>query len=109
MGSYVYDFTEGGRGLADLLGDKGASLAEMACMGLPVPPGFTITAEACRVYLATGEPPEGLDREIGKHLAALERAAGKRLGQVDNPLLLSVRAGRGAPRRARWRPSWTSA
>ncbi|AYV25307.1 Pyruvate, phosphate dikinase [Streptomyces sp. ADI95-16] len=95
MGSYVYDFTEGGRGLADLLGDKGASLAEMACMGLPVPPGFTITAEACRVYLATGEPPEGLDREIGKHLAALERAAGKRLGQVDNPLLLSVRAGAG--------------
>lgn len=95
MGSYVYDFTEGGRGLAGLLGDKGASLAEMACMGLPVPPGFTITAEACRVFLATGEPPEGMDREIGEHLAALERAAGKRLGQVDNPLLLSVRAGAG--------------
>lgn len=93
MGSYVYDFAEGGRDMADLLGDKGANLAEMARMGLPVPPGFTITAEACRVFLATGEPPEGLHREVGQHLAALERAAGKRLGQVDDPLLLSVRSG----------------
>lgn len=93
MGSYVCDFAEGGRGMADLLGDKGANLAEMARMGLPVPPGFTITAEACRVFLATGEPPEGLHREVGEHLAALARAAGKRLGQVDNPLLLSVRSG----------------
>lgn len=93
MGPCVYDFAEGGRGMADLLGDKGANLAEMARMGLPVPPGFTITAEVGRVFLATGEPPEGLYREVGKHLAALERAAGKRLGQVDNPLLLSVRSG----------------
>ncbi len=92
MGSYVYDFAEGGRDMADLLGDKGANLAEMARMGLPVPPGFTITTEACRDFLATGEPPEDLDRQIGEHLAALESASGKRLGQVDDPLLLSVRS-----------------
>ncbi|MCY0944513.1 pyruvate, phosphate dikinase [Streptomyces antarcticus] len=93
MGSYVYDFAEGGRDMADLLGGKGANLAEMARMGLPVPPGFTITTEACRAFLATGELPAGLDREVVEHLAALERAAGKRLGQVDDPLLLSVRSG----------------
>ncbi|MGW6939026.1 pyruvate, phosphate dikinase [Streptomyces xanthophaeus] len=92
-GSYVYDFAEGSRDMADLLGGKGANLAEMARMGLPVPPGFTITTEACRAFLATGEPPEDLDRQIGEHLAALERATGKRLGQVDDPLLLSVRSG----------------
>ncbi|GAA3124972.1 hypothetical protein GCM10020254_85340 [Streptomyces goshikiensis] len=95
MGGYVYDFNEGGRDMAELLGSKGANLAEITSMGLPVPPGFTITAEACRVFLATGEPPEGLDREVSEHLATLERAAGKRLGQVDDPLLLSVRAGGG--------------
>lgn len=93
MSSYVYDFDEGGRGMAELLGSKGANLAEMASMGLPVPPGFTLTAQAGRAFLATDKPPEGLKREVDEHLAALERAAGKRLGQVDNPLLLSVRAG----------------
>ncbi|MFB7462363.1 pyruvate, phosphate dikinase [Streptomyces sp. NPDC056224] len=93
MTTYVYDFSEGGRERAGLLGGKGANLAEMARMGLPVPPGFTVTTEACRVFLATGQPPAGLDRQIGEHLAALERAAGKRLGQVDDPLLLSVRSG----------------
>ncbi|AKL69526.1 pyruvate, phosphate dikinase [Streptomyces goshikiensis] len=98
MGGYVYDFNEGGRDMAELLGSKGANLAEITSMGLPVPPGFTITAEACRVFLATGEPPEGLDREVSEHLATLERAAGKRLGQVDDPLLLSVRAGAEAGR-----------
>ncbi|MEU3447516.1 pyruvate, phosphate dikinase [Streptomyces thermolilacinus] len=90
---YVYDFAEGGRDMADLLGGKGANLAEMARMGLPVPPGFTITTEACRVFLATGEPPPALKLQVGEHLAALERAAGRRLGQVDDPLLLSVRSG----------------
>ncbi|WP_405443276.1 hypothetical protein OG373_37605 [Streptomyces avidinii] len=93
MTTYVYDFSEGGRDMADLLGGKGANLAEMARMRLPVPPGFTVTTEACRIFLATGQPPDGLDRQIGEHLAALERAAGKRLGQVDDPLLLSVRSG----------------
>ncbi|MEU7281722.1 PEP/pyruvate-binding domain-containing protein [Streptomyces sp. NPDC045431] len=92
---YVYDFTEapaGVPGAVGLLGEKGAELAELTRMGLPVPPGFTVTTEACRVFRATGEPPPGLDREIGEHLAALERTAGKRLGRVDDPLLLSVRA-----------------
>jgi pyruvate,orthophosphate dikinase len=93
MSIYVYDFAEGGRDMADLLGGKGANLAEMARMGLPVPPGFTVTTEACRVFLATGKPPAELDRQVGEHLAALERAAGRRLGQVDDPLLLSVRSG----------------
>jgi pyruvate,orthophosphate dikinase len=90
---YVYDFADGGRGMADLLGGKGANLAEMARMGLPVPPGFTVTTEACRAFLATGEPPSELERQVGEHLAALERTAGRRLGQVDDPLLLSVRSG----------------
>lgn len=85
MGSYVYDFAEGGRDMADLLGDKGANLAEMARMGLPVPPGFTITTEACRDFLATGEPPEDLDRQIGEHLAALESASGKKAGAGGRP------------------------
>ncbi|MEW2632981.1 pyruvate, phosphate dikinase [Streptomyces sp. NPDC048389] len=90
---YVYDFADGGRDMADLLGGKGANLAEMARMGLPVPPGFTVTTEACRAFLATGEPPPGLEQQVGEHLAALERTAGRRFGQVDDPLLLSVRSG----------------
>ncbi|MET9885650.1 pyruvate, phosphate dikinase [Streptomyces sp. NPDC006430] len=93
MTKYVYEFTEGGREMAGLLGGKGANLAEMARMDLPVPPGFTVTTEACRVFLRTGAPPEELDAQVARHLTALERAAGKRLGQVDDPLLLSVRSG----------------
>ncbi|MER6402432.1 pyruvate, phosphate dikinase [Streptomyces viridosporus] len=93
MVRYVYDFQEGGRDMADLLGGKGANLAEMTRLGLPVPPGFTVTTEACRVYLATGAEPEGLSREVSRHLAALEESAGRRLGQADDPLLLSVRSG----------------
>ncbi|MGW1030587.1 pyruvate, phosphate dikinase [Streptomyces antibioticus] len=93
MVRYVYDFASGGRDMADLLGGKGANLAEMARLGLPVPPGFTVTTEACRVFLATGSEPDTLAGEIAEHLAALERAAGRRLGQPDDPLLLSVRSG----------------
>ncbi|KQX67403.1 pyruvate, phosphate dikinase [Streptomyces sp. Root1310] len=93
MARYVYDFAEGGRDLADLLGGKGANLAEMTRLGLPVPPGFTVTTEACRAFLATGAEPETLAREISEHLGALERSAGRRLGQADDPLLLSVRSG----------------
>jgi pyruvate,orthophosphate dikinase len=93
MPKYVYDFTEGNKDLKDLLGGKGANLAEMTNLGLPVPPGFTITSEACRHYLDHGSVPEGLDEEIERYLQALEREMGKRLGQPDDPLLVSVRSG----------------
>ncbi|MFE9924817.1 pyruvate, phosphate dikinase [Streptomyces sp. NPDC005774] len=93
MVRHVYAFTEGGRDMADLLGGKGANLAEMTRLGLPVPPGFTITTEACRTFLDTGSEPAGLAREISDHLALLEQAAGRRLGQPNDPLLLSVRSG----------------
>ncbi|GAA0271905.1 pyruvate, phosphate dikinase [Cryptosporangium japonicum] len=90
---YVYDFSEGNKDLKDLLGGKGANLAEMTNLGLPVPPGFTITTEACTVYLETGETPGGLDDEVATHLEALEKARGKKLGDPDDPLLVSVRSG----------------
>lgn len=93
MVRYVYAFTEGGRDMAELLGGKGANLAEMTRMGLPVPPGFTVTTQACRAFLTTGSEPDGLAHEISDHLTALEQAAGRRLGQPDDPLLLSVRSG----------------
>src|SRR3954471_23987767 len=89
----VYDFSEGDKGMRDLLGGKGANLAEMTNLGLPVPPGFTITTDACREYLATGDLPGGLDAEIDEHLASLEAGIGRRLGQPDGPLLVSVRSG----------------
>ncbi|GAA2098817.1 pyruvate, phosphate dikinase [Actinomadura alba] len=90
---FAYDFTEGNKDLRDLLGGKGANLAEMTNLGLPVPPGFTITSEACRHYLDHGSVPEGLEAEIDEHLTVLERQMGKRLGQPDDPLLVSVRSG----------------
>ncbi|MFF5340133.1 pyruvate, phosphate dikinase [Streptomyces althioticus] len=93
MVRYVYDFTEGGRDMADLLGGKGSNLAEMTRLGLPVPPGFTLTTEACRAFLATGSEPAGLWEEVSAHLSALEASAGRSLGQPDDPLLLSVRSG----------------
>ncbi|WFE21367.1 pyruvate, phosphate dikinase [Solwaraspora sp. WMMD937] len=90
---YVYDFTEGNRDQRDLLGGKGANLAEMTNLGLPVPPGFTITTEACRAYLATGAVPPALPDQIAAALARLERQRGKRLGDPADPLLVSVRSG----------------
>jgi pyruvate,orthophosphate dikinase len=90
---YVYDFAEGNKELKGLLGGKGANLAEMSNLGLPVPPGFTITTEACTVYLKTGKPPAELSAEVDEHLARLEEAMGKKLGQPDDPLLVSVRSG----------------
>ena len=90
---FVYDFAEGNRDLRDLLGGKGANLAEMTNIGLPVPPGFTITTEACRAYLASGAEPDGLAEEIDGHLAALEQRMGRRLGDPSDPLLVSVRSG----------------
>jgi len=90
---YVYEFAEGGRDMAALLGGKGAGLAEMTRIGLPVPPGFTVTTEACKVYLETGEEPPELGAEAARALAGLERAMGRRLGAPDDPLLVSVRSG----------------
>ncbi|RAG86083.1 pyruvate, phosphate dikinase [Streptacidiphilus pinicola] len=90
---FVFDFTEGNKDLKDLLGGKGANLAEMTNLGLPVPPGFTITTEACKVYLETGSEPASLRDEVSAHLAALEKTMGKKLGAASDPLLVSVRSG----------------
>ncbi|MBG0561211.1 pyruvate, phosphate dikinase [Actinoplanes aureus] len=90
---FVYDFHEGNKDLKDLLGGKGANLAEMTNLGLPVPPGFTITTEACKQYLQNGTHAEGLTSEIDEHLAELENAMGRRLGDPSDPLLVSVRSG----------------
>jgi pyruvate,orthophosphate dikinase len=90
---YVYDFSEGRSGMKALLGGKGANLAEMTGLGLPVPPGFTITTEACRYYSANREYPPGLKKEIDEHLARLEEKMGKKLGDDNDPLLVSVRSG----------------
>ncbi len=93
MGKYVYDFSEGNKDMKELLGGKGANLAEMTNMGLAVPPGFTITTEACLAYLREGDFPPGLVDEVEEHLQSLEQAMGKRLGDADDPLLVSVRSG----------------
>ena len=94
MPRYVYDFDEPAEGGRELLGGKGIGLAEMTQLGVPVPAGFTITTDACRAYMASGgELPEGLEEEIDEHLAQLEETTGKRFGDPDDPLLVSVRSG----------------
>ena len=93
MTKYVYDFSEGDKDQKDLLGGKGANLAEMTKLGLPVPPGFTISTAACREYLVAGVEPAALRVEVTMALRRLEDALGKRLGDVDDPLLVSVRSG----------------
>jgi pyruvate, orthophosphate dikinase len=91
---YVYDFDEPSDGGRELLGGKGIGLAEMTQMGVPVPAGFTITTDACRAYLSSGkELPAGLEEEVGRHLGTLEAKTGKRFGDPDDPLLVSVRSG----------------
>src|SRR3954451_23135420 len=90
---YVYDFSEGSKEMKNLLGGKGANLAEMTNLKLPVPPGFTITTEACQAYLRSGREPDELAEEVSEHLTALEATMGKKLGQSDDPLLVSVRSG----------------
>lgn len=94
---YVYFFgngkAEGNAEMRDLLGGKGANLAEMTNLGIPVPPGFTISTEACTHYYANGGYPEGLDEEIDRNITNLETAVGKRFGDAKDPLLLSVRSG----------------
>ncbi len=93
MTKYVFDFTEGDKDQKDLLGGKGANLAEMTKLGLPVPPGFTITTEACREYLAQGSEPGELRVQVTMALRQLEDSIGRRLGDRHDPLLVSVRSG----------------
>src|SRR5437764_8929791 len=91
---FVYDFDESSDGGKELLGGKGAGLAEMTGLGVPVPAGFTVTTDACRAYMANEkQPPDGLEEEIEEHLAALEERTGKRFGDSEDPLLVSVRSG----------------
>ena len=93
MPKLVYDFIEGNKDMKDLLGGKGANLAEMTNLGLPVPPGFIISTDACRYYLNQGSVPDSLAAEVTEHLSGLERAMGRTLGDHDDPLLVSVRSG----------------
>jgi pyruvate,orthophosphate dikinase len=93
VAKFVYDFSEGNKDLKDLLGGKGANLAEMTNLGLPVPPGFIISTDACRRYLRDGDVPAGLADEVSEHLARLEDTMGRRLGDPADPLLVSVRSG----------------
>jgi len=94
---WVYSFgngrADGTAAMRDILGGKGAGLAEMANLGLPVPPGFTISAKLCIAYLEQGTFPDHLREEVDRHLKQLERAAKKRFGDAQNPLLVSVRSG----------------
>src|SRR6476661_8291907 len=94
MPKYVYAFEEGGKEQKFLLGGKGANLAEMTILGLPVPPGFTITTEACNAYMAGGDQlPAGLMAEVAVAREQLEQKMGKQLGDGADPLLVSVRSG----------------
>ena len=94
MGKFVYSFNEGSKDMRDLLGGKGANLAEMTKIGLPVPFGFTITTEACNRYYEEGQKiGDDIVEAIFEKLAELEEVTGKKFGDVDNPLLVSVRSG----------------
>lgn len=91
---YVYLFSEGNGKMRELLGGKGANLAEMTTLGMPVPQGFTITTEACTQYYADGETiNDDIKAEIMNNVATLEGIAGKKFGDLENPLLVSVRSG----------------
>ena len=94
MTKYVYLFTEGNAGMRNLLGGKGANLAEMTNIGLPVPQGFTITTEACTQYYEDGRRiNEEIQAQIMEHIAKMEQITGKKFGDLENPLLVSVRSG----------------
>ncbi len=90
---YVYLFEEGNSSLRSLLGGKGADLAEMSGLGLPVPPGMTVTTEACNYYSAHGKFPDGLEKEMLNKMSVLEKKTGRHFGDGENPLLVSVRSG----------------
>ncbi|GEL96185.1 pyruvate, phosphate dikinase [Cellulomonas composti] len=93
MAGYVWDFAEGDKDAKDLLGGKGAGLAEMTRLGLPVPPGFTITTQACREYMRDGEVPPELRVEVTMAMRRLEDAMSRHFGDPADPLLVSVRSG----------------
>ncbi|MCT1431702.1 pyruvate, phosphate dikinase [Brachybacterium muris] len=93
MTTYVQMFQQGSKEQKDLLGGKGANLAEMVRLGLPVPPGFTITTEACRWYMTHGSAPQELTAQVDEAMARVERELGRRLGDVEDPLLVAVRSG----------------
>ncbi len=93
MSKFVYGLAEGNKDMKDLLGGKGANLAEMHNMGLPVPPSFTITTEACKAYLEKGSEPAELSAQIDEYVAKIEDENGKKLGDPSDPLLVSVRSG----------------
>jgi len=93
MTQFIYDFDEPSDGGKELLGGKGIGLAEMTQLGVPVPAGFTITTDACRAFMREGGLPDGLEDEMTRHIAQLEAKAGKRFGDTDEPLLVSVRSG----------------
>ena len=90
---FVYKFSEGTKEMKDLLGGKGSGLAAMSNLDLPVPPGFIITTEACQAYMEAGDLPDGLMEGVTEHLGDLEKNTGKRLGDPEDPLLVSVRSG----------------
>jgi pyruvate,orthophosphate dikinase len=90
---FIYDFEEGNKDMKAILGGKGAGLAEMTRIGLPVPPGFTMSTEMCPAYLLAGDIPEDTKKELWEHLARLEQKLGKKFGSVQSPLLVSVRSG----------------
>lgn len=89
----IFSFSGGNKEMKDLLGGKGANLAEMTLLGLPVPPGFTITTEVCHYYLAQGGYPKNFRQELDEHLHQLENVLDKKFGDPENPLLVSVRSG----------------
>ena len=98
MAKWVYAFgggkADGGTEMRDLLGGKGANLAEMSALGLPVPPGFTVTTEVCNTYFANDRIyPDGLDNQVMAALSQIEKQVGARFGNTEDPLLVSVRSG----------------
>src|SRR3954454_2896851 len=93
MTRFVYDFDEPSDGGRELLGGKGIGLAEMTQLGVPVPAGFTITTDACRAYMHEHGVPDGLDGEVDEHIGRVEKKTGKRFGDHNDPLLVSVRSG----------------
>ena len=94
MNKFVYSFDEGNKDMREILGGKGANLAEMTSIGLPVPRGFTITTEACKKYYENNEMiDDNIKEQIFNYLEKLEKITGKELGSTTNPLLVSVRSG----------------